>query len=60
MDLNVPAVSLLDIVQAYQHWALLIVGALAFAGSLAFLSFLVPSIIGNAVCSRPVFTNGSE
>ena len=45
MDLDALAVILLDFVRAHQRWAPLIVGALAFAESLAFLSFLVPSTV---------------
>jgi membrane protein DedA with SNARE-associated domain len=45
MDLDVLTVTLLDFLRAHQAWAPLIVGALAFAESLAFLSFLVPSTV---------------
>jgi membrane protein DedA with SNARE-associated domain len=45
MDLDALTVVLLDFVRAHRRWAPFIVGALAFAESLAFLSFLVPSTV---------------
>lgn len=45
MDLDALTAPLLDFIRSHQAWAPLIVGALAFAESLAFLSFLVPSTV---------------
>ncbi|NBJ13612.1 DedA family protein [Microvirga arsenatis] len=45
MDLDALATPLLDVVRAHQEWTPLIVGMLAFAESLAFLSLLVPSTV---------------
>lgn len=45
MDLDALTVTLFDFLRAHQAWAPFIVGALAFAESLAFLSFLVPSTV---------------
>ncbi|KLK89450.1 cytochrome O ubiquinol oxidase [Microvirga vignae] len=45
MDLNAFTAILLNFIQAHLAWAPFVVGALAFAESLAFLSFLVPSTI---------------
>ena len=45
MDLDALTATLLDFVRTHQAWAPFIVGVLAFAESLAFLSFLVPSTV---------------
>ena len=45
MDLDILTTMLLDFVRAHQGWAPLIVGALAFAESLAVVSLLVPSTV---------------
>jgi membrane protein DedA with SNARE-associated domain len=45
MDLDALTVILLDFIRAHRAWGPIIVGALAFAESLAFLSFLVPSTV---------------
>jgi membrane protein DedA with SNARE-associated domain len=45
MVLNTLTTMLLDFVRAHQGWAPLIVGALAFAESLAVVSLLVPSTV---------------
>ena len=45
MELDALTSLLLDFLRTHQAWAPLIVGALAFAESLAFLSFLVPSTV---------------
>jgi membrane protein DedA with SNARE-associated domain len=45
MDLDALTTLLLDFIRTHQGWAPFIVGALAFAESLAFLSFLVPSTV---------------
>ena len=45
MDLDTLTTMLLDFVRAHQGWAPLIVGALAFAESLAVVSLLVPSTV---------------
>jgi membrane protein DedA with SNARE-associated domain len=45
MNLDALATPLLDVVRAHQEWTPLIVGMLAFAESLAFLSLLVPSTV---------------
>jgi membrane protein DedA with SNARE-associated domain len=45
MDLEPLTTMLLDFVRAHQGWAPLIVGALAFAESVAVVSLLVPSTV---------------
>ncbi|HZH51821.1 MAG TPA: DedA family protein [Microvirga sp.] len=45
MDFDTLTPMLLDFVRSHQRWAPLVVGVLAFAESLAFLSFLVPSTV---------------
>ncbi len=45
MELDALTSLLLDFLRTHQAWAPLIVGALVFAESLAFLSFLVPSTV---------------
>jgi membrane protein DedA with SNARE-associated domain len=45
MGLDALTNTLLDFIRAHQAWSPFIVGALAFAESLAFLSFLVPSTV---------------
>nr|WP_205790235.1 DedA family protein [Microvirga makkahensis] len=45
IDLDALAATLLDVIRAHRAWAPFIVGALAFAESLAFLSILVPSTV---------------
>jgi len=45
IELDALATTLRDVIRAHQAWAPLIVGTLAFAESLAFLSFLVPSTV---------------
>jgi hypothetical protein len=45
MDLDTLTTMLLDFTRAHQNWALFIVGALAFAESLAVVSLLVPSTV---------------
>ena len=45
MDLDTLTTMLLDFVRAHQGWAPLIVGALAFAESVAVVSLLVPSTV---------------
>jgi membrane protein DedA with SNARE-associated domain len=45
IDLDALTTTILDFIRAHQTWAPFIVGALAFAESLAFLSILVPSTI---------------
>jgi membrane protein DedA with SNARE-associated domain len=45
MDFNALTTALLDSIRVHQGWAPLILGSLAFAESLAFRSFLVPSTV---------------
>jgi len=62
IDLDALATTLLDIIRAHHAWAPFIVGALAFAESLAFLSILVPStvlLLGIGALSEPSSGTGS-
>jgi membrane protein DedA with SNARE-associated domain len=45
MDLDILTTMLLDVIRAHQSWTPFIVGALAFAESLAVVSLLVPSTV---------------
>ncbi len=56
MDLDTPTTMLIDVIQSHQSWTPFIVGALAFAESLAVVSLLVPStvlLLGLALQLRP-------
>ena len=60
MDLDIVTAMLLDVIRAHQSWAPFIVGALAFAESLAVVSLLVPSTVLLLGIGALVGANGLE
>jgi membrane protein DedA with SNARE-associated domain len=60
MDLDTVTAMLLDVIRAHQSWAPFIVGALAFAESLAVVSLLVPSTVLLLGIGALVGANGLE
>ena len=60
MDLEAIKVAVIDFIREHQAWAPFVVGALAFAESIAFLSLLAPAIVILVALGPVIVTAGLD